>query len=117
MRFLVDAQLPRSLSLLLNKEGIDSIHTLDLPEGNRTKDSSINDITVSEQRILITKDRDFVQSYLLSGRPYKLLHVSAGNMRNEQILDLFKKNMAEINEVLRDRSYVEMTGPDLIVHF
>jgi len=37
MKFLIDAQLPRRFAVWLNEAG----HTLDLPLGNRTPDSSV----------------------------------------------------------------------------
>jgi len=45
MKWLIDAQLPRRLSVKLNSLGHDSIHTLDLPEGNESTDAEINRIT------------------------------------------------------------------------
>jgi predicted nuclease of predicted toxin-antitoxin system len=36
MKFLVDAQLPRRLIHRLREAGHDAIHTLDLPDGNRS---------------------------------------------------------------------------------
>ena len=44
MKFIVDAQLPRSLSDFLKSSGFDSIHTLELPEMNRTGDGSIAEL-------------------------------------------------------------------------
>ena len=41
MKFLLDAQLLKKLSEFLNWKGHDSIHTLDLPDKNRTKDTQI----------------------------------------------------------------------------
>ena len=41
MKFIVDAQLPKSLSNLFNQKGFGSIHTLDLPDRNKTKDGQI----------------------------------------------------------------------------
>jgi len=76
MKFLVDAQLPRHLAASLKWSGHDVLHTLDLPSGNRTPDWRINEISAEEQRIVVTKDADFVNSFLLSGVPYKLLLVS-----------------------------------------
>lgn len=70
MKFLVDAQLPRPLAASLKWSGHDVLHTLDLPSGNRTPDWRINEISVEEQRIVVTKDADFVNSFLLSGVPY-----------------------------------------------
>jgi predicted nuclease of predicted toxin-antitoxin system len=64
MKFLVDAQLPLRLARRLNEAGHDAIHTLDLPEGNRTPDSEINRISILEQRVVVTKDVDFVSPFL-----------------------------------------------------
>jgi predicted nuclease of predicted toxin-antitoxin system len=56
MKFLVDAQLPHRLSQWLQAEGHDSVHTRDLPTGNRTGDTAINQLSMREQRTVITKD-------------------------------------------------------------
>jgi predicted nuclease of predicted toxin-antitoxin system len=64
MKFIVDAQLPRRLAKFLQSLGYDAIHTLDLPQQNATPDSSINGISIAEERIVITKDADFVDSFL-----------------------------------------------------
>lgn len=65
MKFLVDAQLPRRLARWLVAEGHEAVHTTGLLEGNRTGDSAINDLSLRERRIVITKDEDFVDSFLL----------------------------------------------------
>jgi predicted nuclease of predicted toxin-antitoxin system len=49
MKFLVDAQLPKSLCLFLHSKGYDAIHTLDLPEGNATSDADINQLSIREE--------------------------------------------------------------------
>jgi predicted nuclease of predicted toxin-antitoxin system len=41
-KFLVDAQRPRRLANRLQAWGYDAIHTLDLPEQNKTPDEVIN---------------------------------------------------------------------------
>jgi predicted nuclease of predicted toxin-antitoxin system len=55
MKFLVDAQLPRRLTVLPEQAGHDAIHTLDLPLGNRTTDTVINQLSLNEQRVIVTK--------------------------------------------------------------
>jgi predicted nuclease of predicted toxin-antitoxin system len=42
MKFLIDAQLPRRLATHLIQAGLEAIHTLELPEGNRTTDQALN---------------------------------------------------------------------------
>ena len=44
MNFLVDAQLPRRMTAWLTAGGCNAIHTLDLPDANRTTDEQINDV-------------------------------------------------------------------------
>lgn len=75
MKFLVDAHLPRRLALFLQQAGYDAIHTLDLAHRNRTPDAQINQVSLAEQRIVITKDADFVDSFWLRQEPWKLLLV------------------------------------------
>ena len=65
MKFLVDAQLPVSLARFLQSAGYDTWHTHDLPQHNATPDSFINQLSIQDQRIVITKDTDFVESFLI----------------------------------------------------
>ncbi len=46
MKFLVDAQLPKVLAEFLCGKGYAAIHTLDLPDKNRTTDKQIIEIAV-----------------------------------------------------------------------
>jgi predicted nuclease of predicted toxin-antitoxin system len=56
MNFIVDAQLPKSLSDFLNSKGHNSIHTLELDNKNKTSDNTIVEIAEKENRVVITKD-------------------------------------------------------------
>ena len=115
-RFLVDAQLPRRLARALQAAGLDVIHTLDLPQGNISKDSELNRISFAEKRTVITKDADFVQSFILQARPYKLLLVNTGNISNNELLTLFETRHSQLLELFETSSYIEMTREFLIVH-
>ena len=91
LRFLVDAQLPKRLAdFLAFHTGYDCLHTLDLPAANQSQDGRIIQFSMAEQRIVITKDADFVNSFLLHGQPYKLLLVSTGNISTNDLLALFQ---------------------------
>ena len=116
MKLLVDAHLPKRLSQALNDKGHDSVHTLNLPERKKTKDSSINSISVDEQRIVVSKDADFIESLLVSGKPFKLLHIATGNISNKELLNLFENNMDGIEQALSSHRLVELTPSSLIIH-
>jgi predicted nuclease of predicted toxin-antitoxin system len=116
MKFLVDAQLPRRLAHLLRDAGHDAAHTLDLPDGNRTTDDQILDVAESAQRVVVTKDADFVNSFLLTGRPEKLLPVSTGNVRNADLESLLLSNLVTIIAALDAGNRVELTRTAVIIH-
>jgi predicted nuclease of predicted toxin-antitoxin system len=64
----------------------------------------------------VTKDADFVNSYLLMGVPFKLLLVSTGNISNKALDELFAKNVSAIIAALEMYEYVEVTRTSLIEH-
>ena len=116
MKFLVDAQLPRRLAGLLQSSGHDASHTLDLPEKNHTSDEILCRHASSEQRVLVTKDGDFVDSFFLRGQPPKLLFVTTGNIPNKDLLALFRANLPAITSALSSHSFVEIDRNGLTIH-
>jgi|SRR5215216_3475160 len=116
MKFLVDAHLPRRLVYLLRESGFEAAHTLDLALGNRTPDSFINELSIREEYIVITKDADFVNSFLLHNKPYKLLLVSTGNIKNKELEALFLGNMEKIAEGFAVFDFIEIDRNTVIFH-
>lgn len=92
------------------------LHTLDLPQGNRTEDAEITRIAEREGRVLISKDNDFVNAHLLHGRPQKLLLISTGNMANADLERLVELNLDAIVAALASDDFVELGRDNLIVH-
>ena len=117
MKLLIDAQLPRRLCQLFLDHGHDALHTLNLVDGNATSDRQINKISVDEQRVVMTKDADFVNSMILYKMPYKLLLVSTGNIRNRALFDLIHTNIDLLVELLEEHSFIELNQDSLSVHF
>jgi predicted nuclease of predicted toxin-antitoxin system len=116
MKFLVDAQLPKKLCACLRESGHDALHTLDLPRGNRTSDVLILDIAQRDDRIVVTKDDDFVQSHLVHDRPEKLLLIATGNIGNVELEKLFRANLAAIVQALETGKFVEIDHDNLLLH-
>jgi predicted nuclease of predicted toxin-antitoxin system len=117
MKFLVDAQLPHRLSLWLKAERHDAVHTRDLPERNRTVDTTINQLSIREQRVVITKDEDFVDLFLLRHEPYKLLLVATGNIDNKELQRLFQNNLDAIVQAFETFDFVELDRTSLTCHW
>ncbi len=116
MKFIIDAQLPRRLSHWINDQGYHSIHTLDLPDENLTHDSTIISISMEQKRIVISKDSDFYEQYIVNGKPHKLLIITTGNIVNKKLIELFEINFKNICKILKENKVVELNNTDLIIH-
>ncbi len=116
MKFLVDAQLPRRLAQRLNALGHDAVHTLDLPLQNQTPDHIINDLSVHEKRVVITKDADFVNSFIVHHIPYKLLLISSGNISNQALEQLFLNNLSTLVSGFATYDFIEIDRSTITFH-
>ncbi|MDD5138918.1 MAG: DUF5615 family PIN-like protein [Verrucomicrobiales bacterium] len=116
MKFLVDAQLPRRLARELAASGHDTVHTLDLPAANRTPDQEIVALAMRENRIVVTKDNDFVISFLLHGTPPKLFLISTGNISNDQLSRLLASNLTVLENAFSNYDFVELSALTITIH-
>lgn len=117
MKFIVDAHLPMTLKNWLAQRGHDVVHTRDLPRKNLSEDVEIIEIAVREQRVVISKDSDFFNYFVLKRVPPKLLMITTGNIVNRDLLALFQQNFAQIEPLLQQHSVVEMSNTRILVHF
>ena len=115
MNVLVDAHLPRRMTAWFVAAGCDTVHTLDLPDGNRTTDAQIIDTADREQRVVVTKDADFVDSHLLSGRPAKLLLISTGNISNRDLETLLVPLIPAIDREFGAHAFLELDRSGIII--
>jgi predicted nuclease of predicted toxin-antitoxin system len=86
-----------------------------LPDANRTTDEQINDVADREQRVVVTKDADFVDTHLLRGRPAKLLLVSTGNISNRDLEALVVPIIPNIVHEFGSHSFLELGQTGMVV--
>lgn len=116
MKFLVDANLPYKLAKSLKERGFDTIHTDDLPDKERTTDREIRRVCKNENRIIITKDTDFLDSHVVQGIPVKLLLITTGNIINRDLLILIEKYFEEVVKLFKIYDLVEIGNDEIITH-
>ena len=117
LQVLVDAQLPKRLAhFLAFHAGYDYVHTLDLPAANRTQDGAITRLSMEEKRIVITKDADFVNSFLLHGQALQAATCFDGNISTTDLLELFRQFLPQLTKVFAHHSYVELSRTLLVTH-
>jgi predicted nuclease of predicted toxin-antitoxin system len=90
VKFLVDNQLPPALALYLRKRGFDCEHVLDAGLADAL-DIEICRYAEVEDRIIVSKDEDFL--YLASQPKTKIrfLWVRLGNCRTSTLLAAFEQ--------------------------
>jgi predicted nuclease of predicted toxin-antitoxin system len=116
VNWLVDAHLPRRIVYLLRQHEHDAIHTLDLPNGNRTTDAELLAIAAREGRIVVTKDADFVNSFIFLHQPRQLLLIATGNIRNQALEWLILQNLPSLVTAFAQFDFVELSSDLLIIH-
>ena len=116
MKFIVDAQLPLRLAHDLAAPGHDVRHTLELPLGNQTSDADIAALAAREGRVVVTKDSDFVTTFLLHGSPPKLLLISTGNISNDALSRLVAANLATLESAFAAHSFIELNASAITIH-
>ena len=85
MNFLVDAQLPPALARWIVGRGHQATHVFEL--GLQTADDPVVwERARKENAVIISKDQDFVDRWLLSERPVALVWIRKGNCSNRALL-------------------------------
>ncbi|MEK7254078.1 MAG: DUF5615 family PIN-like protein [Bacteroidota bacterium] len=109
LKFIVDTQLPPRLAKFLASKGFDAIHTTHFPNGHLLTDADIIKIAIQDDRIIVSKDSDFFDNYILKGAPPKVLHLQFGNIGNPDLLNFIAKELAAIS------GFFENDGADLVI--
>ncbi len=91
-------------------------HTLDYPQRNQTPDEGIVQIAEMESRIVVTKDSDFVDRFLLKRQPKKLLMISSGNITNKDLDALLLAKIPLVAAAFENNCYIEINRNAVIVH-
>ena len=116
MKLLIDAQLPLLLNAILNELGYNSIHVDSLINGDESSDTEIINYAEEHQLIVVTKDSDFFHFHSLQNKPTKLLLVSTGNIKNKQLLHIFRKNHLQLSELFENVNFIEINSNGIASH-
>ena len=60
LKFIIDTQLPPKLAKYLRDKDLPTVHTTYYPNGYLLDDRAIVEIAIRENRIIVTKDSDFL---------------------------------------------------------
>jgi predicted nuclease of predicted toxin-antitoxin system len=86
VNFLVDAQLPPALARWIASQRFQATHVFDV--GLQSADDPVIwERARSEDTVIISKDEDFVDRWLLSDNPVRLIWIRKGNCSNRALME------------------------------
>ena len=86
MNFLIDAQLPPALARWISSQGHQATHVFDIGLQS-ADDPGIWERARNANTVIVSKDEDFVDHWLLSADPVRLVWIRKGNCSNRALLE------------------------------
>jgi len=102
LRFIVDTQLPPALAVFLKKKDFDATHVIEYPQREFTTDNEIISIAIRENRIVVSKDIDFFDHFLLKSYPPAILLLQVGNIKNRDLFVFMENHLDVINKLFTE---------------
>lgn len=99
MRFLCDVHISLRISKRIEELGFVSQHVNHILDRWHTRDNLIAEFADTNDLILITKDQDFRNSFLVSGKPKKLIKVNLGNVSNADLTAIIEENIEKLKNI------------------
>jgi predicted nuclease of predicted toxin-antitoxin system len=110
LKFLVDAQLPPGLAHWISRHGHDATHVFDLGLQS-AGDAAIWERAHQDNAIIVSKDEDFVDRWLLSEAPVPLIWIRKGNCSNRVLIAWFEPLWPEtLKRLEQGERFIELRG-------
>ena len=112
MKFLCDVHISLNFVKFLNQNGFESIHVNSILNGFNTQDSEIAKYADKMGFIVISKDVDFKNDFLIKGSPKKLIKINLGNVSNRDLIEVFGKEIPKIKSIAKAESFIIEANPN-----
>lgn len=106
MEFLCDVHISYKVVRFLIKSGFKATHVNEILDKWHTKDGDICEYADSRDLILVTKDVDFKNSYLINNTPKKLIKINLGNISNVDLLNKLDQHLSAIQKLNKKEQFL-----------
>lgn len=106
MKFLCDVHISYKIVNFLIGVGFETIHVNSILDKWFTKDEDICKFADENNMIVLTKDSDFKNSFLIRRTPQKLIKISLGNISNNDLINVLEKNLELIQKMNLGTSFL-----------
>lgn len=116
MRFLLDVHISLKVKKHLIANGYKCIHANELPNSYYSSDNELKDYAISNKCILITKDADFRNRFLLNNQPPFLIKINLGNIKNSELIPQLNKAISHLeNQNINTPWMIEIDQSSLLI--
>ncbi|MBN7811250.1 DUF5615 family PIN-like protein [Algoriphagus sp. H41] len=112
MKFLCDVHISFKVVSFFKGLGHECIHVNEILEGCFTKDAEISRFADQGGYILVSKDSDFKNSFLLDRTPKKLVKINLGNVSNKNLIEILGHREELLRELDLKESFMLEIGGD-----
>ena len=118
MKFVIDENLSPEVAEIFRKEGVTAYHINQMKsrKGQRVIDDQIRRLSLDKDYIVVTKDDDFVKSYVDRKVPDKMVFVF-GMDNKAELLSRLKKCVPESLPLLKVHDFIEITKDEIRTPF
>lgn len=116
MKFLCDVHISFKILNFIKIHFEGSVHVNNILDSYSTKDSDIITYADENDYTILTKDKDFKNSYLLKQKPKKPIKINLGNISNLEIINILKNNVIEIKNLEEKSNFMlEISKENLLL--
>ena len=114
MKFVVDENLTPDLAALFRKEGLDAYHINEMKshKKQRVVDDQLRRLSIQKGYVIITKDDDFVKSYVSRKVPDKMIFIHGSNEK-ESLLTRMKEVAPHLSTLLETHDFIEVNNKEI----
>ncbi len=114
MKFIIDENLSPDLVEVFETNGLNAMHINQMKSHSkhRVQDDQLRRLAMKKGYIIITKDDDFVKSYVDRKVPEKLVYIF-GLDKKEQLLQRMKEVAPDLEKLLLNHDFIEINESEI----
>lgn len=114
MKFIIDENLPPSLSEVFCKLGLNAQHVNEMKVSKKQRiiDDQLRRLAIQKEYVIVTKDDDFVKSFVSRKVPEKLVFIFGLNEK-EPLLSRMKEVAPTLKSLLLGHDFIEINETEV----
>ena len=118
MKFVVDENLPPALAEILRTHSLNAFHVNEMKarKNQRVIDDQLRRLAIQKGYVIITKDDDFVKSYVSRKVPEKMVYIHGLN-KKEPLLSRMKEVALQLSTLLELHDFIEVNEREVRLPF